>query len=160
MRRNFYNFTEIKKNLFLETYEATGNISRSADLSGISCGTHYRWLREDPEYATMFEEAHSRACDALEAEARRRAVEGVEKPVFYRGQIVGCIREYSDRMLELLLKAKKPREFRERVSTEISGPDSGPIEVWNYEQLADTELDRLLAKKLAAFGKDSTPAAD
>lgn len=160
MRRNFYNFSDLKKKIFLETYEATGNISRSADLAGISNGTHYRWLKEDPEYAAMFEEAHARACDALEAEARRRAVEGTERPVFYKGRIVGYIREYSDRLLELLLKAKKPHEYKERTATEISGPGGGPIEVRNYEQLSDDELDRLLAEKLAALGKDSAPAAD
>jgi hypothetical protein len=40
----------------------------------------------------------------LEAEARRRAVQGWDEPVFHQGRKVGTIRKYSDRMLEILLK--------------------------------------------------------
>jgi hypothetical protein len=44
--------------------------------------------------------------DALEREAWRRAVEGFDEPVHYQGEVVGYVKKYSDRMLELLLKAK------------------------------------------------------
>ena len=49
-------------------------------------------------------------CDALEAEARRRAVEGVRKPVFYQGVICGWVGEYSDTLLIFLLKGFGARE--------------------------------------------------
>ncbi|MHC5536960.1 hypothetical protein ACYOEI_01645 [Singulisphaera rosea] len=51
--------------------------------------------------------------DTLESEARRRALDGVEKPVFYRGQKCGAIREYSDALLMFLMKAARPERFRE-----------------------------------------------
>jgi hypothetical protein len=34
------------------------------------------------------------ACDAIEAEMRRRAIEGVQKPVFYKGEVCGYMTEY------------------------------------------------------------------
>jgi len=36
-------------------------------------------------------------------EARRRAIEGVEKPLFYQGQNIATLREYSDGLLEFLI---------------------------------------------------------
>ena len=47
--------------------------------------------------------------EKLEAEADRRGVKGVVKPVLYKGKVVGSIREYSDALLMLRLKALDPR---------------------------------------------------
>ncbi len=49
--------------------------------------------------------------DALEDEAMRRAIDGVEKPVFRGGEVVGHVRDYSDSMLMFLLKSRKPEVF-------------------------------------------------
>lgn len=81
--------------------------------------------------------------DYLEQEAQRRAVEGYEEPVVHKGiqafvrdAITGeleldangrpiplTIRRYSDRLLEVLLKARRPEKFREnmKIEAEISG---------------------------------------
>ena len=66
-------------------------------------------------------EAREEACDALEAEARRRAVEGVRKPVYYRGEIVGTVKEYSDTLLIFLMKGAMPEKYRENVKIEHTG---------------------------------------
>jgi len=59
----------------------------------------------------------------LEAEAWRRAVEGVEKPVFQGGVQVGVIREFSDSVLMFLLRARKPEVYWERYDvTKASQP--------------------------------------
>ena len=56
------------------------------------------------------------AGDALEAEAIRRATEGVLKPTgWYKGEPGGYIREYSDILLIFLLKGAKPDKYAERV---------------------------------------------
>ena len=44
----------------------------------------------------------------LELEARRRAYEGVEKPVFHAGEECDFIRQYSDVLMMFLLKAHRP----------------------------------------------------
>lgn len=83
------------------------------------------------------DEAIEQGSDILEAEAWRRAVEGVEEPVYQGGKEVGRIQRYSDTLMVLLLKGHKPQKFRERISSEVSGPNGGPIPIHN---LTDEEL--------------------
>ncbi len=59
----------------------------------------------------------------LEAEARRRAVEGVRKPVYCRGEIVGTVKEYSDTLLIFLMKGARPEKYRDNVRVERTGPN-------------------------------------
>ena len=48
----------------------------------------------------------------LEDEAHRRAVEGYNpRPVYHKGKKVGEIREYSDSLLALLLKSRRPEVY-------------------------------------------------
>jgi hypothetical protein len=50
--------------------------------------------------------------DRLEDEAHRRAVEGYNpRPVYHKGKKVGEIREYSDSLLALLLKSRRPEVY-------------------------------------------------
>jgi hypothetical protein len=74
----------------------------------------------DPDFATAWDDAEQEAADALEREAWRRGVEGVDRPIMYQGQVVASSKEYSDRMLELLLKAHRPSKYKDRVANEHS----------------------------------------
>ena len=79
------------------------------EVANVGRSTHYRWLQQDPEYRKAVDIAKEEAADNLEAEAYRRAVEGVEKPVgWYKGKPGGYAREYSDVLLMFLLKAQPP----------------------------------------------------
>lgn len=60
-----------------------------------------------------------------EEEADRRAIEGWDDPVFQGGIQVGVVRKYSDRLMELRLKAADPAKYAER--HEYTGADGGPI---------------------------------
>lgn len=124
-----------KKRAFLEAFATTGIIGAAAEAAGIHRSTHYDWLDTDPDYATEFHHAELAAAEALETEARRRAVDGVDEPVFYEGQVVGTKRRYSDTLLIFMMKGAMPHKYRERF--EHSGPDGGPIEV-------SSPLERLL----------------
>ena len=106
--------TATRKARFLEAFMRDATVFHAARAASIDRGTHYAWLKNDPEYARAFSDAEEEAVQNLEAEARRRAVEGVDKPVFYRGQAIGKIRDYSDLLLIFLLKAKRPELYRDR----------------------------------------------
>jgi len=56
-----------------------------------------------------------------EDEADRRAVDGVERPVYHKGEVVGYIKEYSDQMLALQLKAGNPDKYAERKQVDVKG---------------------------------------
>ena len=119
----------LKKEAFLAAYAEVGNITQAAEIAGIDRNTHYFWMNTDPEYPARFRQAEEQACDRLEAEARRRAVQGVDEPVFYQGEQCGVVRKYSDTLLIFLLKGARPEKYRERVSQEISGVGGGPVEI-------------------------------
>jgi hypothetical protein len=120
---------------FLAAYRLTGNITTAAAAAKTGRRSHYDWLTEE-EYALEFEDATDEAGDRLEAEARRRAVEGIERLVFYQGQVVVdkkgkpiIIREYSDRLLETMLKAKRPEQYRDNAHVEHTGPGGAPLSI-------------------------------
>jgi len=134
-----------RQEAFLKEFRLCATITHAAEIALISRRTHYLWLDKDLVYAKRFEEAKIAATDALVAEARRRAVQGVEEPIFYKGELVQTIRKYSDTLLIFLLKGALPEIYRERY--EISGGDKA-IRVKSdpgREELSDETLRKLIA---------------
>lgn len=116
----------LKKRAFLAAYVKTGTVTGAATAAKIGRTSHYEWLK-DKQYADAFAGAKEEASDALEQEARRRAIDGVLEPVYYQGELVGRVRRYSDTLLIFLLKGNKPDKYRER--HEIGGLGGGPVEM-------------------------------
>lgn len=77
----------------------------------------------DTRWRELWDESLELFADRLEAEMARRAIEGVDKPVFYKGEEVGTIREYSDTLAITLARAVRPARFREnvKVDADING---------------------------------------
>jgi hypothetical protein len=111
---------------FIEALRQTGNVSEACRLSGNPGFTRrhaYRMKDKDPAFAAAWEEAEEIAIDALELEARRRAVEGVAKPLVSMGKPIKGddgkiieVREYSDHLMLSLLKGHRPEKYRENIS--------------------------------------------
>ena len=99
--------------VYLKALELHGNQTEAARIANVDPRTARRWGHDDPEIAARIDAACQVAWDRLEAEAYRRANDGWDEPVFYEGEVVGSRRVYSDRLLELMLKAKRGREFRD-----------------------------------------------
>lgn len=62
-------------------------------------------------FAAAWDWAEREASDKLEMVARKRAIEGVERDIWYKGDAVGTETVYSDTLLATLLKAKH-RDFK------------------------------------------------
>ena len=132
------NILHLKKRAFIAAYAECGTITRAAEIAGIDRKTHYDWVKEDSDYVKACEAAYEQAGERLEQEARRRAVDGVEKPVFYQGQKCGVVNEYSDTLLIFLLKGAKPERYKERISNEVSVvPSTAGIEVNTLKELKE-----------------------
>lgn len=121
---------------FLSALGDTGNITLAAGLSGLERSTLYDWRAEDAEFAAAWNEALEIATDALEAEARRRAMQGVAEPLVSQGRIIKddegkpmFVQRYSDSLMQLLLRAHRPEKFRERTETKHVGPDGGAVQI-------------------------------
>jgi hypothetical protein len=112
------------KKAFLDQFAIYGNISTAAQRAGCERRTIYKWQEHDDEFASAFREAELQATEALEAEARTRALLG------------------SDTLLIFLLKARAPEKYRDRYDVTSGGQ---PI------QAAHASLDTLIVERLAAM---------
>ena len=126
---------------FLAAYSTLGVITKAAEAAHCSRESHTWWMTHDPDYPAKFQTAQDEANDCLEAEARRRAVEGVGKMKFWRDKATGealpiidprtgkpyIEHDYSDRLIELLLKAHLPEKYVERSKVETTNIDGGEV---------------------------------
>lgn len=101
-----------KKAAFLRTLAKIGNISTAAELCNMARSNHYDWMRDDPEYPALYHAAMETATDKLEEEAQRRAVEGVQEPIYQNGELVGHKLKYSDVLLMFLLNGARPEKYK------------------------------------------------
>ncbi len=113
---------------FLEALAETGNVTLAARAAGISRARVYELRGLDPAFAAAWEDAEQIAADRLEAEARRRGVDGVPEPVVSGGRhVVGedgnplYVQKYSDPLLLALLRAHRPEKFQERHDHKLTG---------------------------------------
>ncbi|WP_156928970.1 hypothetical protein [Bradyrhizobium sp. th.b2] len=122
---------------FLDGLRGGWSVSKSAWAAGIHERTVRRWKanssasgQEDGSYKDDFAErwalAYEAGVDKLEDAAIRRAVEGVEKPVYQGGVLVGSVTEYSDTLLGLMLRGKRPKVYNTE-RHEHTGKDGGAI---------------------------------
>lgn len=114
--------TDRARDTFAATLQATCNVSESCRAAGISRSVAYVWREEDEVFARAWQEAEDAAADMLEQVAFERAQSG-----------------QSDRMLEILLKAHRPK-YRDKQAIEVSGPNGGPIE---HREAAKREVEDL-----------------
>lgn len=104
-------FDRAKQIEFCEVLKKTGIITLAAQSVAISTRKVYHARKEDEWFAERFRDAMEHATDRLEREARRRAFKGTLRPIYQGGIRVGYERQYSDRLMELLLRAHRPEKF-------------------------------------------------
>lgn len=115
---------ELLKSAFLDKVRQYGNIGWACDQVGVNRSTYYMWMEVDEQFAMAYRQAELRATEVLEKEAWRRATEGspYTRTSYYRGEPVGTDAkiEYSDSLLTLLLRARAPERYREKVDLAVS----------------------------------------
>ena len=109
--------------IFLNTFAQTGNLMLSCRAANIGRSAIYDYLERNVDgFANRYADAEKEACEALEAEAYRRGVQGVEEPVHYQGERVDTIRKYSDTLLIFLMKGRMPYKYRDNWEGEAPPP--------------------------------------
>ena len=112
-RRTISRAKELKwKPKFLAQLAKTCCVSRSARLAGVGRRTVYEHYDNDSKFARDWDEAIEIAIDALAFELRRRALQGVVEPRFYKGKKCGSVRRYSDDLGKFLMEAHRPERYR------------------------------------------------
>jgi len=146
MARQTTKDTPHMKGLLTEAAKTAPSFRQACLQAGVNYSTGKKWRKEDEEFAKALAMADDERRDHLREEAQRRAVEGWEKPVLYKGEMVYhrdpvtkellldddfnpiplTEKVISDRILERVLEANVP-EYARKSSVELSGPNGGDI---------------------------------
>jgi hypothetical protein len=138
---------------FLAALEYTGMVSEACAMVGISRQTAYVERQRNEEFAVAWSNVDERVIERLEQEAFRRAHHGVPRLIVSAGKKLGTEQQYSDGLLQFLLKAKRPEKYRERVDVAHSGGVQHDVAVRvDLSKLSDAQLDALdsITETLAA----------
>ena len=92
-------FSPAKKVRFAELLAESGNVRHACAVTGISRHTAYKARRRDGVLAQAWDAALALAAEHVDAVLAERALEGVEEPVFWKGELVGTRRRYDNRLL-------------------------------------------------------------
>jgi hypothetical protein len=147
---------------FLKELARVGNVTAACGAADVGRATVYEHADRHPDFKEAWTEALEAAADLLELEARRRAHDGVDVPVLYRGKLCGTwvdaqgqpvaegtpaaslvpltIRKYSDALLMFLLRAYRPDKFRDQAR--------------RGSKLTEDELERAIEAELARLAED------
>lgn len=147
---------DTQKQTFLDALARTGIVADALREAGIkSLANIKRWRETDEQFAAGYEEAEATAADALESEARRRAIEGVQRKRYDKdGNLISEEIVYSDTLMLALLKANKPDKFIDRSKSEISNPDG------SLKPSSDTEAAARIAAILEEAKRRRAQAED
>jgi len=159
------------KQRFLRALAKTGNVTASARRAGINPKHAHHCYHKWPKFAQAWDRAMVQAVDSLEKAAWDRARDGLDKPIYQGGKLVGWERRYSDTLLIFLLKGRRPEVFGEKrtggdttvnVGVQVNqGDGSGePVSL----SAADIEAARALLAQLDTIsppkGPEALPTAD
>jgi hypothetical protein len=103
---------------FLEALGLCANVRRACLVANVARSAAYAHRAENTAFAAQWDSVLDDAVDWLEEEVWTRAKDGTERPVYQGGAMVGTVREYSDTLAVLLLKAHRPEKYRENVQVQ------------------------------------------
>lgn len=134
----------------------TGSVSAGARAAGVSRTLAYKRRREDHAFAAEWDAALDCALDDLEGALRKRAVEGVEKPVYYGGKQCGSSVSYSDNLGMFLLRGRRKDVFGDGKGTSERDaiPDPGNTDISPRARLLE-KLAEMTSGIFEASGEDS-----
>jgi|3_EtaG_2_1085321.scaffolds.fasta_scaffold02272_3 hypothetical protein len=120
--------TTKKDEKFFAALAETCVVTYACKLAGYARRSVYEWREADKKFRAKWDDAIEQGIDVLERAAYERAVQGVEVPVFDKGEIVGTTTKYSDTLLIFLMKGRRPERYRDNHTVEHTGPEGGPVQ--------------------------------
>lgn len=98
--------TPTQQDVFLQVYRETGLMAQAAKAAGTTKSAIEKFVQgkhaEAEVFALNVQEAAAQWGDVIKAELTRRAITGVERAVWHKGQEVGSETVYSDTLLALM----------------------------------------------------------
>lgn len=130
---------------FLEALAHYGIVSAAAEKVGKSAASAYRLRKAEggESFDAAWDEALSIGMMRLQDIAMDRAINGVAVPRFYKGEVVGEVRWYDNRLLAFMLRHANPRIFGPHAADEDlarrSEAEEARCEARRLEQLERAE---------------------
>lgn len=154
--------TDPRKRAFLAAFTKLPFITKAARIADIYPRAHYRWVQNDPVYASVFDLLRAEAVETLEAEATRRAVEGWDEPVYGKDAdgnpcVVGYKRRFSDDLLKFRLKAEAPEKYDPAPRAAAAAAADRRTESDTAEHRTASERRAALAKRLDVESRMISP---
>jgi hypothetical protein len=104
--------TKTQQDLFLQSYRTHGLFTKASQVAGITKSQIEKYCQAQTADAEQFQlnvqEAAAQWADTIEAEVTRRAIDGVQKGIYYKGQWVADETVYSDSLLLKLIEVRNP----------------------------------------------------
>jgi len=119
LRHSYTRLTLGRRDAFLAHLAACGNVTAAADAIGVTRVAVYKLKDRNADFDEAWSLALDRYAAALEAELHMRVFDGLQRPVFQRGELVGHETVKSDRLLEIALRARLPEKYSERVAAKL-----------------------------------------
>lgn len=167
-------------NPFLQHLRTSCNVAESCRQVGVASGVAYALRKTDADFAASWEDALEDAYDYLEAEARRRAFEGIEEAVVYQGQLTPILEREANGQYKLdddgnpiqsrnqdgSLKYLSVRKYSDSLAQfllkgyrrkkfgekiELTGKDGGPVAIDETARAARVAQLMTLAKNRKSF---------
>lgn len=104
----------------------TGSVTLAAERSGLRRPTLYKMRANDEWIAKRWQRALDLGVERLQDDAMRRALDGVERPVWRNGEQVGTVQQYDNRLLQFLLRSHRPEIYGDRGK---AGPPPLPFDL-------------------------------
>jgi hypothetical protein len=155
-----------RREAFIAALQDGRSVTGAALAAGINRTLVYRWRTEMPDFAAAWDEAVETATDLIEEEALQRARQGVQKPVFWRGEQVGTVTTWNDKLLMFLLQRRRPMAPPARPKAEAKSrtprwgemvPDIEERYAAAMERLARDEAEQEARKAEAAAMEEPVP---
>lgn len=115
--RRYTKFNAVAQRRFLKQLELTGNLEASARAVDITPQAVYGHMKRYPAFKDAVEKARQAVVHDAEVEMRRRAIEGVDTGIYYKGELIATEKRYSDPLLVEILKANAPEKYGRKDAT-------------------------------------------
>ena len=107
--------------------ENYGMEATAAKIANVRLTDIRRLRKQSPEFVEQESEIREQCFDVIEREMYRRAIEGVQKDRYHKGEYSHTDIEYSDQLLLALAKGNMPDKYGDK--KQITANASGAIEV-------------------------------
>ena len=131
-------FTTTRQREFLEHLALSANVTASAEAIGIDTSQIYRAKRRDPDFAAEWRAALQSAYDRIEGELLERALGGYDRPIVWKGEQTGRIRQQDTTLMLRLMTM-----HRQEVTVGAAASDAGAARR-RIEERLDELAERLL----------------